>query len=612
MFNLGQWKGTKNEAIAILVSELHSSSVTLSGLVEKYTDIDISKFPPIQASTSFRGILIVSSAVLSPEAAVDLGLDPLASQCGDIKEGLTVVVSVDLPLSSPTIFQIRVTISEAKLCKHNFSSLTLTAFMTAFFPSTLSSLSSFLQFNYLIPLSIQELNPMSVTYDAGQNVVDFDFKVDQVLQLVPGLAQVSVTNFSITVPLDNQRLPSFKSDVDWNLGLFRWHGVSFTIEDDCIQVNWTSDKLSIQDVLQKLNATFLPIKLAAPLRKGGFVDFTIFNPFVRLKVKNDSTNFYLQIGGTTFMTELGHVTVEGIIQHDFSYHLSKARKRRNWVRESTGYPLALGLQIEEISIPRMIERLTGTSASGLASEPFLPTRATVALSVSSLDMDGTRFSYRLLNRLQPIEGISFISEFNFPDCSADSLCRLVQSGSRGDLNIILQGHILSPCRFNLTFSLPTITFKQVTVKNAHLVVNSSGNCTSSLQYSVAIRGNFELLFKEHRLLFEVEIKKTSLTHLQMVAVMRDWYYPFEISWLAIGNGLVQLGFMPHQSTLLTATFDIKIGNFGNGKEIGGRANLGVDIKNQSQGYLCGEISSVTLGSMLKAFDKWPSWLPLHG
>jgi hypothetical protein len=68
-----EWIETDNDAIAILVSNLDVRSVNLSELVNKYNDIDVSKFPFIRSYTTFGGILMVSSAVLSTQQLHSLG-----------------------------------------------------------------------------------------------------------------------------------------------------------------------------------------------------------------------------------------------------------------------------------------------------------------------------------------------------------------------------------------------------------------------------------------------------------------------------------------------------------------------------------------------------------
>ena len=147
-------------------------------------------------------------------------------------------------------------------------------------------------------------------------------------------------------------------------------------------------------MLLNLNTDFLPSNLAAPLQRAGFLNFIIYNPFVRLNI---SSIFYLHLGGTASFNEWGQIIVEGILQ-----------------RADSSHPLALGL-----SIPHMLKELTGIAT--FASERYLPRSATVALSVCSLEMDYTKFDSKLLNRLQAIDGISFISEFKFPNCSGDTL-----------------------------------------------------------------------------------------------------------------------------------------------------------------------------------------------
>jgi hypothetical protein len=626
----GQQIKAKNDAIAILVSELHANSTTLSTLVKKYTTINISQFPPLQAARHFRGILTVSSAGLSTTVATELEIDPLAFQCGDIEEGLTAVVSVSLPLSSPTIFQIRWDNNKpkARLCRHGFTSLTPVALMTAFFPSSLPSLFSLLHSSDLMPSSLQEVNPTTVTYDIDQNSVDFELKVDEVKILVPGFAQVLISNFTITIPLDNHRLSSMKSSVDLNLGEFQWPNARFTIEENCIEVYWTTDKLNIQDVLQKLNTTFLPLSLASPLQSAGFLDFMIYEFFAHLKIQRNSTRFLLRIGGNAVIRELSNVKVEGIIQQTVSSsQLSQGKKRRNAFRQIMRYPLALGLEIEDVSVPLILKMLTGNA--DFEAEPFLPTRATVAISVSSLDMADTSFSYGLLNHVRPVTGISFYTEFKFQDCSGDTLCELTKSGSQVNLVIVLQGRILSPCQFSLTNPLPDVIFNPVKInedfletnslvmKDASLEFKGSGICNSDLYYSVSMMGNIEIDFTtrflgmtdRYIMLFKTQVTKTS-TSLTARAAMEDWHCPFVLPFLAIGNIELQLKRIPTVPTLATASVEFKLGICGNGHEIFVKGFLAIDLQDTTKWYICGHFSAFSLASLLKAFGIWPSSLPL--
>ena len=185
-------------------------------------------------------------------------------------------------------------------------------------------------------------------------------------------------------------------------------------------------------------------------------------------------------------------------------------------------------------------------------------------------------------------------------------CQLAKSGSTDDIVIILQGHISSPCQFALrAASLKNITFGPITVRKAHIKFSNSKTCTSNLQYTVVIKGDVELAFRCHKLLFNTEIHKTS-TSLEMVAILNGWYYPFGLSWLGIGNGELRLKHTPDMSTLLTARFDLKI----NGKDIGANVAFGMDIKKQGVGYICGEMAVLTLGSLLKGFNIWLSSKPL--
>ena len=572
VFHLGKWLQNNREVIAVLASEFQSSA--------------ISAFLPIQTATSFRGMMIASSAVLSPEAVPELGLDPLASQCGDIEDGLTVIVSVSLSLGSPNVFQIRWGSQlEAKLCQNDFSSFSPITFINTLFPVASSALSSFTQFSQLIKISMQDLKPIAVRYDISQNLLAFDFKVNKVLQLLPRLTQVSISNFTINVPLDQRSVPSLTSHVDWNLGLFRWQSVPFTINDAGIEIIWTGNTLSIQEVLRNLNTYLLPSTLATTLQRSSFLNFNIYHPFVQLNIEKSSSNFSLRLGGTASLNVGGHTTLEGIVQ-----------------RVDSSYPLALGLLITDISISRLLKALTGVKA--FDSVGFLPTRATVGLSLSNVAMPDLRFTLGLfntiLNRLRVIDGIYFISEFKFPDCSGNALCQLIKSSSRDPPIVLLQGRISSPCQFTLTSSLPDIAFGPITVKNAYLEFRNSEVCIpNNLQYIVVIIGDVELLLKSTKLSFTAEIRSKS-TNLEMVATFRTWYYPFG-SWLGIGNGELRVRLAPNMSTLVTPRVDIEI----NGKKTETRVELTLDIKNPEIMYICGKMPTSALRLLLNSFSIIP-------
>jgi hypothetical protein len=560
----------------IHVEQLHYSQSQLTRIIETSTKINISKFPAITALDTFRGFLINSSTHFSHGDVTDMGFDDLVNQCGGISEGLSAIVSVDLLPRTPVVIQIRWDPKlEARVCKQNFTTKT---FMSQLFPSILPS---FLKLDHLDSFVISDLIPNLTVYDVSSNHVILSFRVNRVLQIIPDLAQVSINKFNIYVPLDDLRLPLFQASVDWELGQFRWQNVPFTLKTDGININWRGNRLNINEVLQKLNMSYLPSNLSAQLEQAGLLNFTIYDPIVRLNTNRHSSMFHLNLGGTTSFPVWGKVTFEGIVQS-----------------VDLGYALAIGLHIRDMSISGLLESLTGIS---FEKEPLMPASASVTLSVCNFELTTTNFEFQLLSHLRVIKGLSFVSEFKFPNCRGDSLCELANSGSTDDTLITLQGVVSSPCEFIVTASLENVAFGPIKIKNAHIDFTSKTPCASSLMYHVVIKGDIELAFRSHTLLFKTEIKKTS-TDLEMVAFLNGWHYPFGLSWLGIGNGELRLKHAPQMPTLLRVSVDIQI----NGNKIGARVAFGIDLKNPRVGYICGEIETLTLESLLKSFNLWPA------
>ena len=277
---IGNSGSALQEITAILVSEIDSGSSAFSSLINSYIGIDISTLK-LTTSIQLEGILVVSSVSVSKQKITELNINPLASQCGGIKQGLTAIVSINLTSKSSTIFEIYwdETI-KTRVCSGGLSLLSPIPFITSFFPSKLPSLNSLLSVLKKLRITIPE--PTDLRYLIGDKVVVFDFLVDKVLDLIPSLAQVSLTNFQVKVPLQDISLPSLTALTSWNLGSFSWQGVSFSVRDYIPQVKWTAQILNIADFLSNLKLSFLPKPLLVPLKAANFLDFDIDNPSISL------------------------------------------------------------------------------------------------------------------------------------------------------------------------------------------------------------------------------------------------------------------------------------------------------------------------------------------
>jgi hypothetical protein len=616
-----------NDSVVVLVSELNSSSVNVSQLLKKYTDIDISKFPPIQQLSTFRSILVNSSATLTPKTIVDIGIDPLAARCGDINEGLSAIISINLTVSSPTIFLIRWEPKvEVKLCQHGFSSFSPLTLMTAIFPSTVLPLTSFLQNRLFRPLGIETLEPVHVNYVVDKNLVVFKYQVDKVIELVPGLAQISVVDFSIGISLDGQRKPSFKANVTWNLGQFTWQDVPYTLNETEGELMWTGSRINLGEVLQKLNATLLPSDYSTFLERANSFDMVLVRPLIRLTLNGRSSIFRLHLAATAMFNRWVNVTVEGIIE----YNYSRYKRRSDWPLETVNYPMAIGVAIEGTTVSNVLETLFG--GTSLRNEIILKSRTTVMLSLSSIDMPDTTFSNSFPSLLRPRQGIFLYSKFTFPDCSADSLCQVAKTSSNSYL--ILNGWSTTPCSFTLIGILRTVSFGSITVRNAILILEITQMCDSNPQHKLEIRGNVDIIYGGHTMGFSVNITKTT-TSLQMVAIMPDWHYGVYLPFLHVGEGYAHLmSHHPETVKLFEAKVNLTIGldrcrkneanilrasaiislNFLNQYVLGrslssgdvwqGRVDFAYDPQNRDT-YIHGKINVYTLGSLLRALLSEP-------
>ena len=574
---IGNSGSALQEITAILVSEIDSGSSAFSSLINSYIGIDISTLK-LTTSIQLEGILVVSSVSVSKQKITELNINPLASHCGGIKQGLTAIVSINLASKSSTIFEIYwdETI-KTRVCSGGLSLPSPIPFITSFFPLKLPSLNSLLSVLNKLRITVPE--PTDLRYLIGDKVVVFDFLVDKVLDLIPSLAQVSLTNFQVKVPLQDISLPSLTALSSWNLGSFSWQGVSFSVRDYIPQVKWTAQILNIADFLSNLKLSFLPKPLLVPLKAANFLDFDIDNPSISLTFSDFPSTFRLQLQGLAIFNGWS-IETEGLVS-----------------RVTSNYALALGIVAKDVSLADLLTTLFGLKLLNLI--PFFKTSFTIGIVVSDVNIPDLTFDNELLSKVSTIPGVSLVAPFKLPStCDIDLLCKFAKQVLPDGL--ILTGDISSLDKLVLTVPIGDISFG-LKLKKVSLEFKLDGPFSLIPQHTIGMSAELELDIFGKKFQFKGSIRQGQV-RLELEMKMIGWWTP--LPFLSLGDGLLGLGVNPPSllPTLIQIELDIKIGIIGNGKEIRTTVAMRLDLQNPVKNYYYGHISKFTLSALLNAFD----------
>ena len=613
------------EIIAMLVSEIDSSSSAFTSLINNYIGIDISTLK-LKQPIQLEGILVVSSVSFSQQDITGMKIHRLASWCGEIKQGLTAIVSINLSSNSKTLFQIYWgNTIKTRLCARGISSVTPISFITSFHPSQLPSFQSL--FFVLRNVGITIPRPTSLRYLVSEKNVVFDFHVHQKLTLIPKLTQVCLTNFQVKVPVQNISFPSVTALVDWNLGSFRWSGVSFTIKDSILQVKWTGQTLNIGDFVSNLGLSFRRNSFLSQLKDAHFLNFDIKNPSVSLTYSNYPATFSLHVRGSATINGW-RVKTESLVQQ---------------VRSN--YTLALGIVVKNVSVANLLRTLFGIKLSN--STTFLQNRSTIGMVVSSVALSNLTFDNKVLSKVHTTSGLSLIVLLKLPSSRGiNLLCKLAKLAPTSELiltsdvssinNLVLSAHIGDiPFGLELNRSeyrksqtalhkrLEMLTVSQIYPSSTSLIKRSDlresrvRRSLSSLllkqsflnfrlgsrQHNVDVSAELDLNVMGEKLQFRGTVRQAGIRLELEMRMIKWWKKAFYLPFLSLGNGLLAFDFYPSSTiTTLQLKADIKIGNIGNGRKIQATVDMRLDFANPSKNYFYGHISKFTLGVLLNAFD----------
>ena len=453
-------------------------------------------------------------------------------------------------------------------------------FIKSFFPLNLPNFQ--LLVNFLIKLGISKFELANIGFQINGNLA-LDFNADLVLSLEPWLAQVTLPNFQVQIPIRGISIPKFTALVDWKLGSFRLQGISFIVKGSIPQLKWFAPTLNIGDFLLNLKLSLLPLPLLPTLR-AHFLDIGFKNLSITLTFPEFPSKFDLRLKGLAFFNNLC-VQTEGLVR-----------------KVKSGYAFALGVVVKDTSVAELLSKLFNIKL--LESVPFFKSRFTVGIIVSNVAITNVQFEYKLLNQLRVISGLSLIAPFKLPsDCAVNPLCEFAKLALKGDL--VLTTYVGSLEQIVLTVPLKDIFLPLgLTLTQVSLVYKVDGPNSATPQNSIGISAELEIVIIDARLRFKGSIRQ-AVNRVEFDMKTTEWWEKaFSVPFLSIGNGLLELGYDPkiQSVTLLRIIADVKIGKVNNGKEIRGRIDLRLDFETSNRQYFCGNVSKFTWGSLLNAFD----------
>ena len=565
---------------------------SLANLVQKLSGYDISDVPFLGTLTVPETGVVISTRDLVPDLLPEV-LDGILAQARPVYKGLTFAIALPIiPNQAAVIFVVHIGPSGLKLTIADpGSALTLGNILSAVIPNfSLDELTLPPGISDLVQ-SLLNIQLFGFSISTKPKCIAVEFKINQAVEVVPGFARIIDPSLYINVTFSKPRTIVFKAGGFWEFGSSEFPiGIepaplpprlpgqnNELVKAKGFLLTGKGDEISVQGIISKFDADFLPEELQSVLQAASMLDFAILDPTFKIPIGTGASGFQCQFSGTPLINGWSGVTLNAVVS------------------KTTGKAaLAVGFEFANTGIADLIQQLTGVNVKALS---LLDRSMKVAFMISSRTMEDVVLEGEALSKIPLRRGLSIVAVFSFPaDCLGDSFCEFAKGALGSSASMQIAATITSLRQFSFSAGVNNIEL------GAGLVLSEAAlEFAIGTETYVGIRATLTL--SDPPLSFTGWVR-AGIQGLELGMTMTGiWKRAFGIDFLAFGNGIISITLKPGIPVPgIELGGEVRVGQLDSGREIIAKVYLGIDPTMPRRNYFYGSVNKLTIGSVLEAFN----------
>ena len=580
------------KGIAVTIA-VNFPDFSLANLVQKLSGYDISDVPFLGTLTIPETGVIISTRDLIPNFLPEV-LDGILAQAGPIYKGLTFVTALPIiPNQEPVIFVIHIGSGGLKLTIADPGrALTLGNILSAIIPDfSVNELTDLPPGISDLVQTLLNIQLFGFSLSTKPKCIAVEFQINQAVDIVPGFASIINPSLYINATFSKPRTIVIKVG-----GLWKFGSEAFPIaiepaplppilpgQNNVLRkakgfiLTGDGDEISVQSVIKKFDADFLPEELQSVLESASMLDIAIVSPTFRIPIGTGAKGFQCHFSGQPRINGWSEVTLNAVV--------SKTTGRA---------ALAVGFEFANMGIADLIEKLTRINVKALS---LLDRSMKVAFMISSRTVDNVVLEGEALSKIPLKSGLSIVAVFTFPsDCLGDSFCEFAKGALGSSASLQIAATITSLRQFSLSAGVNNIQL------GAGLILSEAAlEFAIGVETYVGIRATLAL--SDPPLSFTGWVR-AGIQGLELGMTMNGiWKRAFGIDFLAFGNGIISITLKPGVPLPgIELGGEVRVGKLDSGREIIAKVYLGIDPTMPRRNYFYGSITKLTIASVLEAFD----------
>ena len=445
--------------------------------------------------------------------------------------------------------------------------------------------------------SFLEVKISTFEYDSRTKIFILPVMIPKPLIFVPKSVELHNATIVFTKRLGNN--PSIGVDFNsvWRLGQY---DIPLTIKKHTHMKLFIAESnpkidLPFGEMMKQFIVTVLPSgPLEDAVKSIGLESFYIRDPHVRIIF---AKGMVLTVKGTTVIGLWDKCNVEVLLG-----------------QIGGAFVMATGIEMQAVPITKLVSKMTKNHVN-LAKLPgsSILDNTDVAISMSSQNVpkihEHMKFTLDSLSNTDILDGVTVVTALKFPKiCRAhDQGCLVAKRLLGADAQLILKGRLYI-ASIELSAIIPTEiqVFKGVNITDCGLQIEAGVKSRNA----IGIEGSLKL--KDPDLTFVGSFGLSMSGAFLQMSMAGTWRKPFGVPFLAVGDLNFRIAIMPDPILLSSIEFGGKaeIGLLDNRRAVPIKTALyfGLDRISVIENYFYGEISSLTIPSILKAF-AFTSTLP---
>ena len=424
------------------------------------------------------------------------------------------------------------------------------------------------------------------------NCIGVILRPDEPVDVVPGIVRLVNPFLFINVTLSTPRVATIKMNGAWNFDSTRLPVSIDPAAKGFYLTGRGTDSISVQSIVNKFDADYIPSALESALEKASMSNFAIESPSFKIPLETGAKGFRCYIAGRPVIDGWSEVTFGGV-----SAVVDKGTATNKAA-------LVVGFEIAKAKIVDIVEKLTDVRVK--PPPPSLLDQSTkVAFAISSRDVDDdddddVRLEGQILSQISLRSGLSIVASFALPsDCEKDSFCKYAKDAFGA--NVRIAATITSPSRLFIPFSAPGV---DINVVGPKLVLSrvSLDFTLGKVASHIEIRATLSLARPRLTFVGSIQVGNWGLG---LVMTMKGtWKRAFGVDFLTLDSGAIAAMNLDSGVGLRSIKLygEMTVGKRESGREIVAIVQAGIDPADPERNDFQGLMNKVTIDSILKALD----------